>query len=588
MDEAESERLRAIEDRLDRMEARFLAALEGRMNGLESRLFPASPAPRPTPVATFRDTPPPPPVMETETIVSSPPPIQPLPKMRSVTWQDEPSPPTRTPAWSAEEEKHAELRFGKLALPLVATVLIAIAMISLASELIQRGILKPPVQFALCVLATISLLGIGRWAEKKEPRAGQLLTGLGALGGYLTTGAGYSTFHVYSDQVALGLFFAWAMGVIGYGFARESKPFALLGLLGGIVACYGARTHPDTALALDMITFAASSAVAYRRRWPDAIGWTYAAGAFALWIPATGQPSPVILCLVQAAVATFALMKLLQPPDRLLSAIPAGVGVAMAWAYAGNYNLLNGGWVAGVIFFWGVLAGWVAYREKDQPTQWAFGSVAFVASGLMAPGTLPLEVRTWIWLFASAVAAGFCFRRPSPFAAAVQIVWMGFLLGGRVVFPSPHSLPDAVFWTMLTVLHFALYPQYLKKPIEEGAAEAVVFLATSFPLIAAASGSLLMAAGLSLKNSSTLALATATFSMMAVGFRTDRLGARYAAWVGLTLTVGKFIFFDLSEVDPAVRIAAMFAVGTVAFLAGAVYARRAKAEAKPEPPPDSE
>lgn len=449
-------------------------------------------------------------------------------------------------------------------------------MISLASELIKRDILKPPMQFALCVLATVSLLGIGRWAERKEPRMGQLLIGLGALGGYLTAGAGYSTFHVYSDQIALSLFFVWAMVVIGYGFVRESKPFALLGLAGGLIASYGARTHPDTALALNMITFVASSAVAYRRKWPEAVGWSYGAAMLAFWTVATGQPSVVLLFLAQAAVGTAALLGLLKPPDRVLAALPAAIGVGMAWIYSGNYNLLAGNWVAAVIFLWGLAAGYLAYRDKDEPTRWAFGAAGYVAAGLMAPGTLPLEMRTWVWLVATVVAAGFCVFRPSAFAAVLQLVWMGFLIGGRALFPVPASLPDAAFWPVMAALHFTLLPLYLRKPVEDAVGEAVMFLATSFPLIGVAALSLFNVAGLNLKNGSTLALATASFSLMALGFRTDRLGARYAAWVGLTLTVGKFIFFDLSEVDPAVRIAAMFAVGTVAFLAGAVYARRSK------------
>ncbi|RYG33108.1 DUF2339 domain-containing protein [bacterium] len=582
------ERIEALEGRLDQMEARILGALEGRMNSLESRLFPGGPRPS-------RAEPP---------VTASPPPFHPSAEEAPVPPREEPikappviTPPSREPVYRMLtpedpmkdrpvddrfpkfDEKKAELQFGKIALPLIGAGLLALAMIFLASELIKRGVLTPTLQFALCILATILLLGVGFWVERREKIPGQLLIGLGALGGYLTTSAGYTTFHLYSDKAALASFFLWGMAVMAFGFARISKAFTLLGLLGGVVAAVGARTDPTVAFALSGITFVAAGTISTRHRWPDLIGATYGVSTAVLLMIATGQPAPVVIALVEAALASYALSLVIKPPmDRWLLAVPAACGTVLAWGYAGAYRHLDGGWVAGLLAAWGVAAALIAWKESDEPTRWALGTIGFMAAGLMAPGTLPLEIRTWVWMVAAAIAAGFCIARPSPFAAIIQLIWMGTLLAGRASFVVPGSLPDSVFWPLMAVLQFGLMRVYLLKPIEEATAEAMLFLVVTFPLIVMATLSLLGTAGLSPKNAVTVSLATGAFSLMAIGFRADRLGARYAAWVGLLITIAKFIFIDLSEVDVIVRIAALAAVGIVAFLAGAVYQRRSKEE----------
>ncbi|RYG43849.1 DUF2339 domain-containing protein, partial [bacterium] len=454
--------------------------------------------------------------------------------------------------------------------------LLALAMIYLAGELIKRGVLTPPVQFALCILATAALLGIGLLVERKEKTPGQLLIGLGALGGYLTAGAGHSTFHLYTDRAALVAFFVWAMGVLSFGFVRTSKPFAFLGLAGGLIAAIGARSNPEIAFALSGITFVVAGAMAMKHRWPDVVGWTYALATVALAVIAKGQPSLVVVALLEAAAASAVLMRILKPSDRYLSSAPAASGTLFAWIYAAYYGHLAAGWPAALLALWGLGAAYVAWKDEDAATRWTFGTIGFISTGLMAPGTLPLEIRTWIWAIAAVVAAGVCILRPSIFTGVLLLVWMATLLLGRADFPHPGTMPDVVFWPLVAVLHVGLLQVYLQKPLQDPHWETSLFLGVSFPLIGMATGSILAAAGLSYKNAATFSLAAAAFSLMAIGFRTDRLGARYAAWAGLAITVGKFIFVDLSEVDVAVRIAALSVIGVVAFLAGAVYQRKSK------------
>lgn len=256
-----TEAIDRLSDRVEQLENRLIA---WEVTQVKPPSAPANPeehkharAPLPgLPVVTplMSDTPrfPPPPVA----------PSQPLPK-----WNEKPEvePPSAL---------NLEYLLGARTLPWLAAVLISIGVVSLVSLGYTRGWLTPLMVFALAVAGCLVMIGVGQWKRDEREQFGEILTGIGSCGLYLSFAAGYGFHGLFSGETLVVLFMGLSALNLSYGVWRRSKAFFWLGTTGGFAASLlplESRQF-EMAAALHLAALVGSLGICARLKWTfDAI-----------------------------------------------------------------------------------------------------------------------------------------------------------------------------------------------------------------------------------------------------------------------------------------------------------------------------
>ncbi len=262
-------------------------ALEGRVAVLEGRPQPIKqPAYIPPPMAFPKEEIAAPPVQAKalwDIQAGQPPamPSQPAPAQSTV--------PSTVHKATAEETEQA---LGGKILPWTGAGLVLLGITYLTALAIQRHLITPGMQFGGAVLLCLAFLAVGIWKDRQNESIGQLLIGLGSAGLYLTFAGGNLTFDLYSGTTMVGLFVLHSAANLAFGSHRGSKPFVVLGMLGGLMASVmplmnsGPRTHENwqLSLVLHACVTAATMGICIKKQWDDVLA-RYLLLAFFLLFP---------------------------------------------------------------------------------------------------------------------------------------------------------------------------------------------------------------------------------------------------------------------------------------------------------------
>lgn len=166
-----------------------------------------------------------------------------------------------------------------------ATVVV-LGMLYLVALAIANRWITPQTQWAgeltLCGL----LAAIGVWKANEREGFGQILTGTGLCGAYLSFAGAHVAKGLIGQEAMVGSFVLLSLAAIGVGVWRESKPFFVFGVLGGfLAACLPlSEGRPTVALAIHGAVLLPGVVIVARRRWLDMayVLWTVSL-AFGFW-----------------------------------------------------------------------------------------------------------------------------------------------------------------------------------------------------------------------------------------------------------------------------------------------------------------
>ncbi|MCH7904057.1 MAG: DUF2339 domain-containing protein [Armatimonadetes bacterium] len=233
------ERLKRIEERLDRLESR--------------------PAERVAPPPVIHKP------AQPQRVFRSYEQRQPRP-IRTEPSTDKPAPPKEPEP--AEKREDQEFVFGSKVLPRVGIVIVLLAIFYLVAMGIQQGWINFTVQFIGELAICGGLIGIGIWKLNEREDFGQVLVGGGSCGLYLS----FAGAHVYKDiisaEVLVVLFVLLSLANFAFSWWRSSKSFWMIGYIGGLVAAGMPMDRSDYSSSLllaGIIVLAATFLAAYRQ-----------------------------------------------------------------------------------------------------------------------------------------------------------------------------------------------------------------------------------------------------------------------------------------------------------------------------------
>lgn len=249
------------EERLSNVESR-LSALEQMVQSVDQRLRRLeNPHAKPAPPPVQRPTP---------TFELPNPPEAPI-----VAPVAPPTPPQqRTPP---STQTAAEYKIGAQILPRVGALLLLLGVGYLVSLGLSNGWITPAMLFGGAVALCLAFMGVGQWKREEKEEFGQVLTGIGSCGLYLTIAGGHIFQKLYSGETLVALFLGLSLANLGYSAWRSSRSFLAIGVIGGFAAAL--MPLDKQAFTLNLVLHFAillpSAIIALKRRWPDVAAWLW-------------------------------------------------------------------------------------------------------------------------------------------------------------------------------------------------------------------------------------------------------------------------------------------------------------------------
>jgi len=536
--------------------------------------------------------PPPPPVVATLQPVSPPnlsPPAPVLPPYWA--YHGPPLPPR-----SVED---SELDFGRKVMPIIGGLLLITALYYLTLFLMENIRLTRDMQFGLAATSSVAALTVGHWLRRGSPQVARALTVTGLFGGYFTIIAGSEPFGIYPDSTMVIAFFAFALVNVALGWLYDEEATSSLGVAAAFIAAFMAFERTYVYVALASAAALTGMALTLRRTWiaPVVIaGLGSLAVAGSLGLMATDRvPQEGVTHLLQtqfslgmglawmAALRTsrqselpvlapflgamFLSIVLMFGPQRVAS-LPITLHVA---AFAAVTVAMGAKWQSP----WHIALGWFA-------------------AGIGVPLTIESPYRDWAWAIQAVAYTGLIWWRTKWFVIPF-LATLGAMFRDSVVLNENASflgweiaigLAPMPFVTAGVVLALVAYFGYVRRPAIVGEPENTAAETTYWLLVA---GPTILQLALMVQQQFVPALdgkslsaplgASSTFAML-IGFRLQRLGPRFAAWVGILLLMGSLYLNELSELTNIQRIGILSVLGVLALLAGAYYYRRDGARSK--------
>ncbi len=314
--------------------------------------------------------------------VTPPPPVHPR----------EPQPPVpaaeaaRPPEAPRPPSAGGELRIGAV-MPYVGAVLVLGAIFTLVGIAIRQGWITPPMQFAGELALCAASVGLGAWLARRREDYGRLLIGIGSCGAYLSFAGGFEPKHLYGGGALVVLFVLLSLANVAYSYAGATKPFFVIGMLGGLASAWLPLDKDNVTMAfvLEALILVPCALVVWRRRW-SGIGP-------ALWFAALVADLPMLNTDVASPAWRVAMLY-------------AFTGIVLA-GYAGGF--VPGRWDAKAALvpvgvFAAAVLPFMAMREVACPA--GSGGVFALAAAMAALGFLrvPAEAKRSLWLSAAGVA----------------------------------------------------------------------------------------------------------------------------------------------------------------------------------------
>lgn len=543
------------EERMDRIEAR-LAAVEqavDRIAGTRLRLLTTATAVGAAPVQA--------------------PPIQAAPPKFDL--------PHTQPAPSVAQVEDSEYQLGAQWLPRIGAGLLVLGIAYLISLAVSRGWITPAMLFGGAILLCLSFIGLGQWLRDTKEEFGQILTGVGSCGMFLTFAGGHVYQNLYSGETMVAGFVAWSLVNLSYAFWQNSRSFLAIGVIGGFLASVMPLSKDAYTLSLVLhaaILIVAAAIIAKQKFEYVAIG---------LWISSGLALVPLLIQLdfswsVRVAAvytATFiSLMAYLQSrrtpradDDRLVVGFFVGIATLVAfairWGVPGTYHVLGAAMACG---------GMALIYQKDIPVRNAFVFIGLALATVLAPFGLERETSIFVHCGIAVVAgltAAIAKRDEGATLASVLLVCAGvsFLL----LFENLTAAVSGQTEKLLVLLAATIALAIGIGKRENDPRLALAWLA-GWVLVSRLS-TLWIALPSDFKMASfgvTLAWIVFGSILLVIGFLANLKQYRYAALAVLMVSVGKVLLIDMATSTPEIRVAVLLGVGLALLAGGYAYIRR--------------
>lgn len=323
-----------------------------------------------------------------------------------------------------------EYRVGAKVLPWVGAILVLFGIGFLVSIGFARGIITPSMLFWGGVLLCLGFIGVGQIKREEKEQFGQILTGIGSSGLYLTFAAGHLVQHLFDANTLVTAFLALSLVNLAYSFWRSSLAFLILGCLGGFTAALMPLDRLDyrTNAILHFLILVPAALVIMKNRWAVA-AMSLSAVSFAVALPLVmGNADPLLKIGMLYGTGVVTLLAYLRTswareldPQKVFAPV---VALAFSAAAMLAYRTPAGGfWSLGFAALVAVAALWTR-DEELRPSAWL--AAALVAL-IVSPFGVPSDQRPWVF--------------------SVLTLALGFGLVRR--------LPRYACWLSLTTLSFA-------------------------------------------------------------------------------------------------------------------------------------
>jgi uncharacterized membrane protein len=584
-----TEHLKNIEDRLSTI-ADLLVTIGDKLGAQQPA---TSPIPVSTPTPTAGPVQPPPVVRVFSPMPDAPAMRQPRPVQPASPY----TPPTApvavpAPAASSEPKRDAEYVIGARLLPWAGSILVVLGLICLVAWGFVNGHITKQEMFAGEVLFAMAFVVLGQRLRGAREQFGQLLTGVGLAGLYLVVVGGHIVYRLYDGSVLVGLSTAVSLSMLALSWVRAWPSLWVLGLIGGFYSStlpMNGNTN-DTGLAIHLLTLVAGAILAVRLN--------RAGYALTLWVGSLMALVPVLRLIITQdthvlatmladgliCIGAFSLSDAQQFVD--LEILPA-IAAAMLSICAIRHNqpwfvlafsallsaiallpigrLRNFNLGLGIILA-AMATPWCFSWHERALSLCALGGLFAVISLIRFRGFALVAA---ILLLANATGNQFVALdtvSKDVLAAAALATLAGFCLWAVSAFYSGKEAPRAIYGSVLIALLWFL----VSFAVAKGVADPVqcgFYMSASWAALAAAAE--------------------------VVGFRFKFKEFRYWGFAILAAATIKVLFYDLSSLDQAQRVAILLALGLLMLAVGYVYVRQrtkptAKRLAAPDAAPDAD
>lgn len=476
----------------------------------------------------------------------------------------------------------AEYQIGAQWLPRIGATLMVLGISYLIRLAVQHGWITPIMLFCGAVALCLGLIGFGQWKRNEHEDFGQVVTGIGTCGMFITFAGGHIHQNLYSGETLVGLFLGWSLVNLTYAWWRGSRSFLGIGLFGGLIACWMPvqKDAFNLSLAFHALIALSTFAIVVRHRWPLMAGITWLSvlvSALPICMLASNEwLVRVIFVEGLGILATLAFIFACDAEEgkEKIAAILTMIGLSTGVGFLVKSGTLGSAHTLTVAAICAGLA--VAFHERKSIAQ-GFGYAALGIATLLAP--LGLDHQQALFAFAAlstAVSIASIYRKDDRLVglSLSQLIVSGliymWLLFER---PSPTMNVELVMVTSLGIASALAGITARRKEDDPRWPLAMILVglcATRAALII--SGDPLMA------RESTVAITTAwslyAALLLAIGFLTNMRVLRYGALSVIFITVGKILVVDLATAEPEIRVTVLIGVGMALLAGGYWYIRR--------------
>lgn len=154
--------------------------------------------------------------------------------------------------------------------PKIGATLMVLGISYLIKLAVQHGWITPIMLFCGAIALCLGLIGFGQWKQSEQEEFGQIVTGIGTCGMFITFAGGHIYQNLYSGETLVGLFLGWSLVNLTYAWWRGSRSFLGIGLFGGLIACWMPvqKDAFNLSLAFHALMALSTLAIVVRHRWP--------------------------------------------------------------------------------------------------------------------------------------------------------------------------------------------------------------------------------------------------------------------------------------------------------------------------------
>lgn len=474
----------------------------------------------------------------------------------------------------ANGEEDAEYFLGAKVLPRVGAAVLVLGIGFLVSLAISRGLLGPWSLFGLALAVCLGFIGIGQRHRDEREQFGELLTGTGVSGLFVTFAAGHAYQNLYSGEVLVAQFFLLSLASLGYSLWRHSTAFLAIGVLGGFIAAAMPLRNDAflTASVLHVLVLGVATIVASRCRWAGAIlsvttsGFCLALGlAFG---KAAGVPYGVGLIYLSVLALVVGWHRILPAKEGETDLSPFAalfLFTATAFAYGAYDRIAGTVHVLGASTLFAIVT-WVLYKPSQART--SLWTAAALSAIVLAPIGLPVVPSVLAYPALTLVAALLSKR----FGFYAQALGVAAFASGVVRYTTMLLLPPGPGWFEAAYLVLAAVAAIsLGLTARNRDEEALGWFAALAALTRLGYLHLVGPMRMDLSEAITTLMIASSLALMILGFARRLSLLRYASFAGFAATVAKVLVIDLATTDPIVRVTILMVLGLVLVGGGYVY-----------------